>query len=293
MPDLKLRARLTNHIGDLPVLPQALVRLMSLNLDDDDSFDQLLDIVRSEPNFTVRVLTMANSAVGGSRVPVTTLRNALSRIGSEGAKNLIMALGVTRVFVPRDQWEKSLWKHALGVAVAARELALLSKDPEVDPGEAYVCGLLHDIGRFVLFQEGPEALSSIDEADWDTPETLVAMEKSICGLTHAELGAFACRRWQMPELIQFVVRNHHNQLPEELVGAQAKTLGIVQAADFAMFFSARPGSKPIAEGGDRELQQHAHRHLPKFIDVSLTELRALLLKVTEESGRMTAALGLG
>lgn len=190
--DPALRERLQRHLDELPVLPMVLVRLLALDPDDEHLPDRVVSLIESEPNFSTRVLAAANSAASSPVAHITTLPNAIARIGTTGASNLVLTIGVTRVFVPRDDWEWSLWRHALQVALAAR-------------------ALLHDIGRFVMFQEAPDQLREIDEGTWDSPEQLVSLEREICGVDHAELGALACHVWGLPDEIVDVVRHHHDR----------------------------------------------------------------------------------
>ena len=292
MSTVEQRTKMERQVGRLPVLPQALVRLLGLDSESPDFFEQLVDVVQSEPNYTVRILAVANSVLSGTTVPISTLRNAIARIGTEGAANMITALSVTRVFVPRTPWEKGLWRHALQVAIAAREFARCARDPQCLPDEAYVCGLLHDIGHFVLFQQRPDMLREVDEGDWEDPAGLLARESAVCGVTHAELGAIACRRWKLPEIVCDCVLHHHDVPAAEPQGASAKLAAIVRVADFAMFASVRPGARPISEASDQTLEQLVLRELPPFIELELPELRTLLRNVVTEAATVESLLGL-
>ncbi len=287
-----LRERLKGALAELPVLPQAVVALMQLDPKDESYYDEVLNVVSAEPNFATRLLIMANSVISGSQTPVETLDAAFARIGSTGAASLVTSLSVTRVFVPRDDWEKSLWRHAIQVAIAARELARKANDPEVDPSVAYTCGLLHDIGRFVMLQEGPEALRQIDEGGWETPGALVELEKSICGLTHSELGASACERWKLPATICTVIREHHDEPALEPMGSVQKIRAVVTSADLAMFPSALPGSPSLEDASLATLLDIAKNGLPPFLSMSVPELRNLLKVVFRDSTAMTGSLGL-
>ncbi len=288
-----LRKRLDQHLAQLPVLPSVLMALMSLDKQNEEYFDQVLKLVESEPNFSTRILAVANSAGLGSRVPITTLRAAISRTGSRQATGLILGLSVARVFVPTDDWEKSLWRHAIQVATASRELAIRCREMAANPEEAYAAGLLHDVGRFVMFREAPEQLRRVDEGDWSDPEGLLATEMAICGITHADLGARACTAWGIPELITEVVRHHHDAefsgLPLEL----ARLVTIVHVADIAMFPSAMPGSSGLDLLDDATLTRQVLQRLPALIHLSLTELRELLLTATSEAAATTRGLLLG
>ena len=287
-----LRKKLEKHLDELPVLPTAVAKLMLLDRDRDDYTGRVVEIVESEPNFSVRLISAANSALSAPLNPITSLRGAILRLGSRSASNLILSLAVTRVFVPRDAWEKSLWRHSLQVAVAARHLAH-GRGGGVLPDEAYACGLLHDVGRFVMFQEAPEALRRIDEADWETPEQLVAQERSVCGLTHTELGALACSKWHMPEMITLVVREHHTLHPLGLEPRVAHLIGLVRFADLAMFPSAMPGTPGWEAADDDALERLLLPKQPASLNLGLQELRQLLTSSAQAAAELAQTLGLG
>ena len=290
--ELALRERLVQRVDQLPVLPYCVTQLMGLDPDDEDYFDQVLAIVEIEPNFSTRVLASANSAASASQSAILSLRTAIARLGSQSASNLVIALAVTRVFVPHDDWEKSLWRHAVQVAIAARALAHHASDPDVDPAEAYVCGLLHDVGRFVMFSEAPEKLRLVDEGDWDDPTTLVTVEKRICGVSHAELGALACTKWHLPEVIVEMIRHHHDPLPDRCDSRLAKLTSIVHMADLAMFPSAIPGSPGLHVASDEELCERILDKLPDFIAIDLAGFRELLLSASLDAEVASLMLGI-
>ncbi len=290
-PKPSLKRRLEDHLRALPSLPTVVAQLMTLDREDESYFDKLLAILESDPNLSARVLASANSAASGSRSSVVTLRSALGRVGSQAASNLVLALAMTHVFVPRDSWEKSLWRHSIQVATAARALARCCEDAEVDPDEAYTCGLLHDIGRFVMFQEAPEELRVIDEADWDNCEGLQATEREICGLTHSELGALACRQWSIPEAIAEIVQEHHAAPQFQPQSPSAMLRAVVQLADFVMFPSAMPGTPGLEEADDDTLQSCVLERLPGFLSLDLPGLRELLQEVKNQANATAESLG--
>ncbi|MGH1487991.1 MAG: HDOD domain-containing protein [Acidimicrobiales bacterium] len=293
--DLDLRRRLEAHIDNLPVLPLALANLMALDATAEDYFDRVLQIIEAEPNFAARLLIAANSASSAPSNPVTTLATAIARIGSKGATDLVLALSVTKVFVPRDRWEQSLWRHGVQVAHAARLLATHVPDDEgVRPEEVYACALLHDVGRFVLFQEAPEELRAVDEGDWDTPQTLIDQEQAICGLTHPELGAMACVKWRLPDAIRQSVRKHHDPLPDKLSTLEDKIVAIVRVADLAMFPSAVPGNDSLAQAmSSEELLEYVQPRLPSFLTISGPLLSQLIEQAEADADAACQALGIG
>jgi putative nucleotidyltransferase with HDIG domain len=268
-----LRKRLEQHLRELPVLPEVIVELMRLRPEAPRFFEDVQRLVEVEPAFSTRLLAAANSAASAPRQPILGVRTALQRIGSRSAAELLLATAVTNVFVPRDEWAKALWRHSLEVAVLARSLAAREG---ADPEHAYTCGLLHDVGRFILLSEAPEQLRAVEETPWTTPELLVAAERTICGLTHAELGALACRKWRLPEAVAQVVADHH--APQRCRSPLARA---VVLADALMFDSVR------TEG-------HAsHEPIDPTLLAAGTEHAAAVERARSEAASLVEALGVG
>ncbi len=288
---LNVRKRLEERIDELPVLPTIVAKLMMLDTDNVQYFDQVLGLIQVEPNFATRLLSVANSAAGAAVATVLTLRGAINRIGSVNASNLVIAASVARVFVPRDAWEKSLWRHALQVAIASRLLAERS-DGVVRPDEAYTCGLLHDVGRFVMFQEAPAELRRVGEGDWESPETLAEVERSICGLDHAELGAAACTKLRIPDLIRTVVRDHHTQHLRRSTDAD-RLSSIVRVADLAMFPSALPGTPGLNRATPEVVEQLLRPKMPSFVPASTDDLCRLISAASSEAAHVGREFGIG
>jgi len=288
----ELRTRIERHLAELPVLPTVVVKLMGLDREAENYADEVESLISAEPNFSARVIAAANSASSAPASPITTLAAAVARIGSKRANDLVVALGVTTVFVPRDDWERSLWRHALQVAHASRALANRTNDPPLDGAEAYLAGLLHDIGRFVLFQEAPEQLREVDEGSWDSPKELVDFETAICGMDHTELGALACHAWGIPALIADVVAGHH-AVVEGSTTTTDRLTAIVQVADLAMFPSALAAVDGYAAADVATIGEELCPRLPGELSMSAADLHRVIIDVTQEAASVLEDIGLG
>ena len=286
----ELQDMLHRRVQDLPVLPGVLVRLLALDPSSETYFDDVRDLVETDPAFAARVLTAANAAASAPRDPITSVGAAVTRLGSSGTADIITALSFATVFVPRDAWEKSLWRHSIQVAVASRAVVAADRHQRVDKATAYTAGLLHDIGRFVMFHVADDQLRAVDEGDWDSPAALIEAERTICGLAHTELGALACRSWGLPEAVADLVEHHHDHLVPA-AGAVDPLVEAVQFADLAMFPSARPDTASWLDAApdvfDHEVLARAPHHLQDG-----RELRMLLGDVEAYAADLCAALGL-
>jgi putative nucleotidyltransferase with HDIG domain len=243
-------ATLEQKLDQLPLLPAVVTELLSLDPEADDYFNRLLRLAERDPPFAVRVLRCANSAYSAPRFPIVSLDEAFNRLGTEQCAGLVLALSVIKVFAPRNAGQKSLWVHSLQTAMFARLFSRWVRATRVGGNEAYLCGLLHDIGRFVQFEGNVDELDRVNDLEWASPDELVRVEYRELGYDHALLGFDACRKWALPESIAEVVRRHHEKLPVTPV-ADDWMIKVVQWADIlSVTLMANPA---MAEGSEEEL----------------------------------------
>lgn len=224
--------RLESRIDQLPLLPDVVVRVLHLDPLADDYFEQVVSLILSDPAFAMRLLRYANSASLAAAQPVTTIEHALMLVGCKGAVGLVVGQSAMRVFVPSHDWERDLWRHAFDVACLMQAFASIGSAPQLDPHQAYLFGLLHDIGRFILYLEAPDDLRTVDETAWTSPQALIEAETAICGFTHAELGYLAVRKWHLPDELAHFVRYHHIPPGDPRVEPQLPMIQLVQDADW-------------------------------------------------------------
>lgn len=205
--------QLEHRLAQLPLLPAMVMQLMQLDPRHDQYFEQVESLLRADPAFAIRVLKFANSAAVAPSRRVTSLEQALLLVGCGGAVGLVLAHSAVQIFLPRHPWERNLWRHAFDVALLAETLAPFLVDAAVNPQRAYLTGLLHDIGRFILYLQAPEELRRVDETGWGSPEALVQAELRLCGFTHAELGYLALKRWSLSDALVEIIRHHHDAPP--------------------------------------------------------------------------------
>jgi putative nucleotidyltransferase with HDIG domain len=288
--------KIAGNIDQLPMLPGVLFQLMKLNSDDNEFYDQAHELVKADPPLASFVLGYANSAASSPNHKIHSLQAALTRVGSQTIVELITALSVSKVFVPSQPEHKALWKHSIETAVIASFLSKITHHHEVDPEMAYMCGLLHDIGRFVLFQFAPKALDETDARGWSSPDELPLVEKKILGTSHAEIGFIACQKLNLPAVVASVVKHHHNY--DIFCNAQTpkvfrELVLILQFADFLSVMAIKtPGWEQLSTN---DLKTHilAHCIMPNWGQHSLPLdmiAEALPMLITK-SDKLAASLG--
>ena len=209
-----------------------LVRILQLDSTADNYFEEFGRLTKEDPAFAVRVIALANSSASAPAVPIVSIRDALSRMGIAAIRSLVASLAVQRVFLPTKPNEVQLWRHSVFAAFAAAQIAEIVPELRVDPAKAYLVGLLHDIGRFVMFEHAAPCLLRVDESEWETAEQLIEAEVEVYNFTHSEIGFRACTHWQLPKSICEVVRLHHTPIEQQIVaGSLESVLLCVQVAD--------------------------------------------------------------
>jgi putative nucleotidyltransferase with HDIG domain len=202
-------AKLRSNLHELPVLPAVSAHVRSLDPDSDDYFDDIVGLAKQDALFAVRVLRAANSSLSAPSHEIHSLRQAVTRVGAGRAAELVLRATATRASVPGSCAERALWTHSVQTALGARKLGASRPGMHCDPDHAYLCGLLHDVGRFVQFQNAPKDAAAIDDTHWASPRELIERERAMLGYDHAELGWHVCHQWGLPRTLAEVVRRHH------------------------------------------------------------------------------------
>jgi putative nucleotidyltransferase with HDIG domain len=274
-----------NLIERLPVLPVVVARVLALRPASDTYFDDLLRIVSEDPAFAIEVIRVANSPLVAPMSPIQTLPSAVARLGARRTASMVTAMSAIRVFVPTTDDQRELWGHALDTAVTARVIAEHSGGL-VDPDEAYVAGLLHDIGRLVMFDASATELADVEAHGWVTPEDLLAAEAHLCGLDHTQRGWLVCKHWGIPEELSLVVRDHHAYGPVK----RHDLLSVIQMADRVSYCSLRGG---LMEAKDPAafLQTHCVHPAWGSSPIPMAVLAARLPAIEEESQALAEDLG--
>lgn len=219
----------------LPSFPQVAAKLLELSRDENVSLTEIATIVETDPGISVSVLKLVNSAIYGLRRKITSLPEAVVLLGIDEIKKL--SIGMT-VFQKMFKSGKSkafdrllFWRHCLSVAVLSVEIAKEIGYP--DPEEAYIAGLLHDIGKVFLDIQGRRDYGEFFREVSASSEQIIDEERRVIGLGHDDVGAFYCSAWNLPERLVLVVNCHHRRFDHlELPDNDALLVSIVGLADF-------------------------------------------------------------
>jgi len=200
--------RILSEHKELSSLPQIMAEVLKVADDPDSSASDLARVILKDPSLTARLLRVVNSPFWGQTREITTINEAVVTLGMKTVTAIALSASVYDVIsgfgVAIDR--KRFWRHSLEVALAARLLA--EKTGHKPSEEAFVAGLLHDIGMLVLEDAFPDEFRRI----WklvEAGEDHVTCEQRAWGTDHARAGQFLLNQWGLPGSIGEAVRDHH------------------------------------------------------------------------------------
>jgi HD-like signal output (HDOD) protein len=201
--------RMVGSIGELPAMPKTYGRLQAALSQPNVTAGEVADIVNADAAIASKVLQITNSAFFRLRKPMVRIKDAVTYLGFATIRNLVLS---AEIF---SQWKnppnalgvdpERLQKHAQLAAAACKSLA----GGRASPDDAWLAGLLHDIGYWVLVQECPEQLGKALELSRSRHLPLFECERLTTGATHAEIGAYLLGLWGLPYSIVEAVALHH------------------------------------------------------------------------------------
>lgn len=199
-----------NKVEVLPLSPSLLPKLLPSLSDVDTNFDEVVRIISMDQSLTAKLLQICNSAFFGQSEPVSTVSEAVSRVGYQSVYLLVATINGSNCFPcppPKGVDTGKLWRHSINTAFNAKFVA---ESAGQDANLLFTAGLLHDIGKMVLAQTQPQAAELGNAFYQPTTPVTEEREMMLFGCTHAEVGAALLEKWKLPAQLALSVRYHHN-----------------------------------------------------------------------------------
>jgi len=224
---------LVETLSDAMALPPIVEQVSRMIEADETDLQEIARIIRFDPGLSAKVLALANSDAYGRKGRVDSLPQAVLNIGLRGLRQVLLGLEVVGRLGTESEAERldtaRVWRHSIGCAVLASRLAALQSDVELE--EAFMMGLLHDVGQLLLAQRLGRHYDRVLEVSDRLLLPVGLVEKHLLLVDHAHLMARILSGWSVPVSVATAIGQHHNEAEEELTQRYGKTATVLALAD--------------------------------------------------------------
>jgi len=216
MDKQKILIRLFSGNKQLPALPVLFGQLKKMMENPFVSNKKIAELIMKDQSMATKILKLSNSAIYSKRQEITNLSYAITFLGVTTIRNLIMQILLVRAFNLEDEGipdfsVNTFWEHSLGTAYFTELLVKKLKLPPND--DYYIAGLLHDIGKLVIYQFYPGEFKEIVKKQLYDKLSACEAEEEVLGVSHQDVGTFLAEKWKFKTGITAAIRDHHKCLP--------------------------------------------------------------------------------
>ncbi len=228
MPRTMLDAMREGRI-DLPTIPESLTRILRIIEDNNSGAADLADAIRVDPPLAAKILRLANSPLYTQTRAIGTIRECVAVLGYRTVRQVALCVAVVSTLARECAQRQAavayrdLWRHGVAAGAVARVLARQTGCDDAE--EVFTCGLLHDLGKFVLTLQHPQRYAEVIRDRRRQGIPLVEAERDAFGYDHAGAGAALAEHWRFPSQLVGAIAHHHDSPPDD------RDATIVQLAD--------------------------------------------------------------
>jgi putative nucleotidyltransferase with HDIG domain len=202
----------------IQAMPESAIRILRMTRDPNCDIGQLLKLIEQDAALSARIMKAVNSAYYALQTKMTRLDRAVAFMGLKAVKEVTASFSLAGMCkdTPIGNYSaRDLWDHSVAVGILARELAVHSGT--IDPEDAFLAGMLHDVGLLLVAQCDVERCKRIFAGAEVGTQPFTHIEQVIFGFNHCELGERLAQTWKFPEDVVAVIRWHHHpeEAPEE------------------------------------------------------------------------------
>ena len=278
----ELVARLDANLEHMKVLPAIAMQALQIAKDPDCSINAFSSVVERDVNLATDMLRMANSVVFSGGHQVTSLHQAIVRLGFRHCKNLILSSCVgslmRRLSVEEAWVRETLWRHGFLTGLLAANTN--NSMNLAFAGEEFTAGLIHDIGRTLFALCLPKDFARIDPLTFIEDESVLELENQVAGTNHCEVGAWFAQLNHLPESLTDAIqfhhqpnRSNHNQTLVSLIAVSDEVANFLQRSN--NMTDLKPEDVPslihLEASGVENAVERFHAHAAAIIKLALAD----------------------
>lgn len=203
-------AALVRNADKIASPPRVFQKVNEIVNDPNATTEDIARAIGEDAGITLRLLRVVNSAFFGYNQKIEALDQAVMTLGTRQVRDLVLATTVAEKFegLPDDLVNmERFWQHSLACGVMARSLAQTRREVNLEP--FFLAGMLHDIGRLVMFSKMPEKCRDIVARCLKSNELMHTVEREVFGYDHADVGGCLLNTWGLPPQLEEAVTSHH------------------------------------------------------------------------------------
>jgi HD-like signal output (HDOD) protein len=209
--------RTVESIANLPTLPTVLERITRLLQNPRTSAEEVGRAITTDQSLSAKVLRLVNSAFYGFPGRIGTITHAIVILGFATIKNIVLTASIFDAFKKRGRTiegfdMEKFWMHSIACGAASQSLAKIVGFENKE--ECFIAGLVHDLGKVVLYQYLTEQFEQITSSIREHDGLFYDTELSLFEFTHQDVGGFLAEHWKLPTLLQNTIRYHHLPSPQ-------------------------------------------------------------------------------
>ncbi len=223
--------QIINSLGELPSSPAVINLVLKMTSDFNSDIKALSKALSADQTLTAKILKLSNSSFYGRAQGVATLEEAVMILGFFTLRSLVIATSTHALFkddIPNSP-ERQLWVHSLATGIASRIIA--QKTPGANVEEAFIGGLMHDIGKLIFLQKMPEMYLEIVNKVESGSSTFSETELESFGFTHSSLGSILMIKWSFPQELIDGVADHHKPEKSCSIESDSSLAAIINLAN--------------------------------------------------------------
>lgn len=226
----EIRIKETLGIRRLETMPVHAARAFQLASDPKATLVDFVKVIESDEALSARIIRIANSVYFRRGEEAKDIEKAVANVGLNELRCLISANMLRSLLQGKQQVREQIWANAVATGICCR---LLCRSTEIPEGEAFLCGLLHDVGKLLMIRRSSNDYEKVLKLVSSGSQTFIEAEDSVFDLNHVEVGKWISEQWHFPQAAVRAITFHHNQWPKdpEAKGKGCSNAMLVKACD--------------------------------------------------------------